>query len=1230
MLKTSLIATGLALGVWPGMADAPLPQDKIRVQEDSFWRVDRERPNHPENAIAWDKPRTRPLKVMTLSDFAGNLELNYLNSRSDIDLREIFAVTDNPDQKEHLGIARSTWRVYTKVEGYYSDQVEAAIREALAWKPEVILIGRTDWMLLPEDIRQSIFELVKSGTGLVFTYRSARDDERLRQLLEGAEAVPAAQWLLPYSEIAGAQTENGALKHIFTRKHGRGTVVYSDWDEKTDPAVASIARYAHVFTYPEKLESLHNNGWSYEFSQMLLLKMLQLAAGEPEGELAAIALNAAEFRPGAPVTIHIQGEQADNVQLQLRRDSDNAVVFTRNDAFDGAAEITLEAPSAGKYSADVILRSGETPVDFGAGVFTVVPETEVVLTLNDSNAAGDPPEFSGSFSAPGADRIRLEAWDPYGRKLAEREFPGDSGPWALTIPHPLAPGVELRAAALRGGREIAWSVINGVCPDRGIFDREFSVSVWSYPAADYLGSRLLKALFHYPGIGIYLPDYDRFQADYLTTASHWALGQGASGVSPYLWRESAYAQKELRDLVRKPCLSDPDYQKSRSAELLRMSAIARQFNPSFYSLGDEPYLVGFWDGVDGRDVCFSEHCTRDLRDWLRTRYDGIAALNAAWGTAYADFDAIEPVIYADAKAAGNLAPWMAHRQHMVEVFMNALEDAARVIKSVDPAGLVGPEGMFPADPFKGYDWYRMGKNFNFLGGYGFAMDPTANNLLNSFRSGDFNRRISISGWYPDCNPSEEIYSRFDPWGAFLSGQDGLLMWMASPIFVYVSASNGITPQGTLSKYWSECLEEAFHIRSRYYPLLQGAERPLRNRVALYCSQPSSISALHFTPGYLKDLPVDVFSGRQWDTWLSSSGIERHFIAGAEVADGILDGKEAPEVVILPGVTALTDAEIAALERFVGNGGTLIADLEPGVLDENGVWRDNAVLQAVFGVVRDGEMTVREKEFTAQLGGGSCTVGAWGNCRAAGAEALVKNGDGEFFFRHAYGKGRAYLANCVPPDYRMAARAGKNIAIKEFFRHYFVPAEWNAAYGLEQDHLVNAVEVFTFRSGNAGYLGVTRNARYALTSPEEFRLQLPASHHIYDSRDNRYLGYGDRIAGGVSGDRSRLYALLPYPVRAMELKPAAAEVIPGDDLEVDFQLVKDGAGAWERHVAEVRVFDEQGELLYYRDHVPTADGAGKVMLPTALNDAGLRRIRLTDCATGVSADCAFTIVPQPTR
>lgn len=77
----------------------------------------------------------------------------------------------------------------------------------------------------------------------------------------------------------------------------------------------------------------------------------------------------------------------------------------------------------------------------------------------------------------------------------------------------------------------------------------------------------------------------------------------------------------------------------------------------------------------------------------------------------------------------------------------------------------------------------------------------------------------------------------------------------------------------------------------------------------------------------------------WVKELEKQGVQFRFLATQQIERGELDRFR---VLILPYSIALSDAEIAAIERFLKNGGRVFADEQAGRMDERCRWRKTAL------------------------------------------------------------------------------------------------------------------------------------------------------------------------------------------------------------------------------------------------------------------------------------------------
>src|SRR5262249_53550964 len=113
-------------------------------------------------------------------------------------------------------------------------------------------------------------------------------------------------------------------------------------------------------------------------------------------------------------------------------------------------------------------------------------------------------------------------------------------------------------------------------------------------------------------------------------------------------------------------------------------------------------LSAFWD------FDFSRHSAEGYRGWLRTRYGGLAALNAQWGSRFETWDAVAPVTTTEAmkRTDGNWSAWGDFKEWMDAEVARALSLGTQAVHAADPSALAAIEGaQIPG--WGGYDYARL-------------------------------------------------------------------------------------------------------------------------------------------------------------------------------------------------------------------------------------------------------------------------------------------------------------------------------------------------------------------------------------------------------------------------------------------------------------------------------------------------------------------------------------------
>ena len=624
-----------------------------------------------------------------------------------------------------------------------------------------------------------------------------------------------------------------------------------------------------------------------------------------------------------------------------------------------------------------------------------------------------------------------------------------------------------------------------------------------------------------------------------------------------------YRHDAETDPVRKPCLSDPALKSSAEKELIRHlnSFQGRYYGVRRHMAADEADL--------GRSVCYSEHCLKAFRVWLKGRYASLAELNRSWNTAFRTWDEVVPVQFKELKNPERLARYVEHKLFMNLVFARDWVGAtgAALNKGL-PGSVTGLSGT--QDPGFSYDWVQMMKYNPFLMYYG-------GNQVNAVL--DFASEGSQHGqWlgYTRGHKLNEVSSKGRIWQDIFRGANLICKYTCESFRGDVTA----TPN---ARFFAEAVRE---IRSGIGArILRGRE--LGRDVGILYSQMSLLCAFSNSMG--RQNIMNIWSS--WPALLTDLGVRYRMISYEALEKQVPDCK----VMILPASLSLSDAQLANLLKFTELGGCLIADCGPGWYDGHGNRVRNAAAEKLFGIDRgQARLSPSDAPLFKTLPLGETGL------KLAGGEAAFKAGTEPVVITKKHGKGETVLLNLAIGSYytiKLGGAGGEEITAKggmasmqQALRELVAPFVCSRCKPPFELKGLTGAAIFLRRDGKNLYAGILPPIvdvpRYKDLKPVAAEVRFPVKGHLYSMRDGKYLGFSDSCKLTVRGGDPTLIAILPEKIRDVEIE-APRTVKPGDRFSIRIAA----AGGVGPHVIHAEIRRPDGSLPFgYQWNAYTTGGS----------------------------------------
>lgn len=531
------------------------------------------------------------------------------------------------------------------------------------------------------------------------------------------------------------------------------------------------------------------------------------------------------------------------------------------------------------------------------------------------------------------------------------------------------------------------------------------------------------------------------------------------------------------------------------------------------------------------------------------------------------------------KSDNNFSAWSDFKEWMDICYANALKMGTNAIHSVDPEAYVGVGGgQMPG--WGGYDYSRITQALT-------AIEPyDIGNNIEIIRS--LNPRMPVL----TTAFAHGRWERHRVWYELLHGNRGLILWD--------DKSEYLDKKGNLEERGREAESYYNEIRNGLGALLIASTRQA-DPIAIHYSQPSLrvewlLESKRRGGDWIRSPKAERTENEfmrlreSWCRLIEDTGLQYNFVSYGQVEQyELLRGGY--RVLILPRSSAMSAAEAKAIHEFVAQGGTAIAEGDPGQFDEHDRRLPQSQLADLFtGAAQD---------------------------QSAG---------------HAFGKGRAISLSADVLGYQQQRIIGKGDETRELAARLFGSAGVRPEFTVTdaQGRSVSGVETHLFRNGDITIVALLSNPslRVDELGPPDFRsnehfaqrrtlkLTLPRTLSVYDLRIGKAMGRQHQLRVDLDPYEPVIYAVSAEPVPELTVS-APARITRGETGHLGISF--GGRTPAAVHVLHVEVTDPNGHLVPgYSGNLRAPGGRAVWSIPVAYNDAtGIWQVRVKDLLSGAT-------------
>lgn len=1166
----------------------------------------------------------------------GFREIIELNQRMDINY-EVFQIV-RPDKFQP-----SEWGPSVTNEEYQKD-----LEEKLNKEYDIIVLGKVRWNVFPQKFRDMILNKVKDGT-ILLAYLGDWYGSKLAEDIKSDDLKKATEnkinfdrkFSYPFKGLPQFKNYKDFESFINSTLE-----VYSYGDGKILLLKGYSVPHMQNLTPGNIRNPVESKYVEYDYLLAYIIQLMISYVKKPDIEVTGTDYIVSDINSFSDVKFILKTGEVKKVgcEFVLRNEDNEIILRDRKDLnlSKGENEIRFEIKnklSKGNYFADLWIKENEKVVNFGS-LFVEINSNDYIgdVVINKSYKMGE--DITGEvniFSKEGKDNLKLkislidnfgrlqrtEIFDFKGEKINEKKIGFKISP----------PGVYFTI--------LQWLKFE-FFSDNNLVDRNtkfFSVSNLR-PKDDF------RAILWFP---FYNASYaERWYCRNIYESgfdSRYYTGMAMIPILENLWYVSnpirfvdmktdpwGTMDRRPEDHVREPCLNDPDYLSKVEKDLKSKVENELNFSTFEFSLGDECHFASWRPPYERYELCWCDRCVSKFHEFLQDKYGNIKNLNQTWKTDYKSFEEIKPVTYKEAIENPKLRPlWINYRIFMEDTWTGIFEYSKDIIKNIVPDAKVGYEGSqrgyIFTNSFTAEDYYKLSQIMTLNNPYSHPF------IRYAFK--DFSKEGTLLGLGWQGSYGAGIKNRkIDPWRVLFYGANSLWIWHGPP-----RDQSVVSPDLSFYEYFRPYVEQIPEIKKGIGKLFINSKREDDGIAILYSN--TSIHASVLTP----DLPPICENLNFFVNYFENSGYQFRIISYKQLEDGILK-KENFKILILPYTQSISQKQANEIISFVNNGGVIIADIRPGIYDENGnPYQKGGILDNIFGVKQNKEKPeikkfenkivqdpqtkefkyeevkyeIKYDEFKSFLS----TFYSDASISLNGAEAKGNIENIPVFIVNKFGKGKGILLNLsfLNYDYRNIPEGSSpitKILNKILEKEAGIPLKIK----YEPDNIEIGFTPFRYKLGSHIYLGII--SPWKEGEEKECKLTLPQKFYVYNIRKGEYIGYSDTLNIKVQPESADIFGFLPYKINDLKIN-STKKIKKGEILNYEIELQTEPVPP-ETHIFNVSVISPEGkEIKHYIENLKGEKGKVKGSIYFAMNEKeGKYILRVKEVISGIYKDFEFTI------